>query len=96
MKACLASCPSLADRAVSISRGIGARMRSNCPVPGWVIIETQRKLWPDAQGGASIKHMRCLPGHLQASDLARAALFLAADDSRMCTGQDFIVDGGRV
>jgi hypothetical protein len=22
------------------------------------------------------------------------ALFLAADDSRMCTAQDFIVDGG--
>jgi len=24
------------------------------------------------------------------------ALFLAADDSRMCTGQSFIVDGGWV
>jgi NAD(P)-dependent dehydrogenase (short-subunit alcohol dehydrogenase family) len=27
-------------------------------------------------------------------DLARMALFLAADDSRMITAQDFIVDGG--
>jgi NAD(P)-dependent dehydrogenase (short-subunit alcohol dehydrogenase family) len=37
-----------------------------------------------------------LRGYLEPSDLARAALFLAADDSRMCTGQDFIVDGGWV
>ena len=27
-------------------------------------------------------------------DVARMALFLAADDSQMITGQDFIVDGG--
>ena len=27
-------------------------------------------------------------------DIARMALFLAADDSRMISGQDFIVDGG--
>ena len=40
--------------------------------------------------------MFAVPGFLMAEDLARAALFLAADDSRMCTGQDFIVDGGWV
>jgi NAD(P)-dependent dehydrogenase (short-subunit alcohol dehydrogenase family) len=37
-----------------------------------------------------------LPGYLRADDLSRMALFLAADDSRMCTGQAFIVDGGWV
>ncbi|HXD38010.1 MAG TPA: SDR family oxidoreductase [Rhodanobacter sp.] len=31
-----------------------------------------------------------------ADDVARMALFLAADDSRMITGKDFIVDGGWV
>jgi NAD(P)-dependent dehydrogenase (short-subunit alcohol dehydrogenase family) len=35
-----------------------------------------------------------MPGYLGVDDLARAALFLASDDSRMCTGHDFIVDGG--
>ncbi|HXD38461.1 MAG TPA: SDR family oxidoreductase [Rhodanobacter sp.] len=40
--------------------------------------------------------VQCLPGYLMAEDLARMALFLAADDGRMCTGQDFIVDGGWV
>jgi NAD(P)-dependent dehydrogenase (short-subunit alcohol dehydrogenase family) len=29
-------------------------------------------------------------------DLARMVLWLAADDSRMCTAQNWIVDGGSV
>jgi NAD(P)-dependent dehydrogenase (short-subunit alcohol dehydrogenase family) len=29
-------------------------------------------------------------------DIARMALFLAGDDSRMCSAQNFIVDGGWV
>jgi NAD(P)-dependent dehydrogenase (short-subunit alcohol dehydrogenase family) len=80
-----------------MARELGAQhIRINCLVPGWVITEKQRKLWLDAEGEASIKRMQCLRGYLEPSDLARAALFLAADDSRMCTGQDFIVDGGWV
>ena len=31
---------------------------------------------------------------LDASDCARMALFLASDDSRGCTGQNFVVDAG--
>lgn len=71
-------------------------IRINCLVPGWVITEKQQRLWLDAKGEAEIERRQCLPGHLQPDDLARAALFLAADDSRMCTGQSFIVDGGWV
>ncbi|MHC1478681.1 SDR family NAD(P)-dependent oxidoreductase [Frateuria aurantia] len=72
------------------------RIRINALVPGWVITEKQRRLWLDAEGEAEIARVQCLPGYLMADDLARAALFLAADDSRMCTGQDFLVDGGWV
>ncbi|MEL1264455.1 SDR family oxidoreductase [Pseudoxanthomonas putridarboris] len=72
------------------------RIRINALVPGWVITEKQRRLWLDEEGEAQIRRSQCLPGHLQTEDLARMALFLAADDSRMCTGQDFIVDGGWV
>jgi len=61
-----------------------------------VITDKQRELWLDAEGEAEIARRQCLPDHLMAPDLARAALFLAADDSSMCTGQDFIVDGGWV
>jgi len=78
-----------------LARTLGRdRIRINCLVPGWVITEKQRKLWLDAEGEAEIARRQCLPGHLQSEDIARAALFLAADDSRMCTGQSWIVDGG--
>ena len=80
-----------------LARELGRdRIRINVLVPGWVITEKQRRLWLDADGEAEIARVQCLPGYLMADDLARAALFLAADDSRMCTGQDFIVDGGWV
>ena len=80
-----------------LARSLGHdRIRINCLVPGWVITEKQRRLWLDVEGEAEIARKQCMPGYLQAQDLASAALFLAADDSRMCTGQDFIVDGGWV
>ena len=80
-----------------LARELGAdRIRINALVPGWVITEKQRRLWLDESGEEQIRRSQCLPGHLQPEDLARMALFLAADDSRMCTGQHFIVDGGWV
>ena len=80
-----------------LARDLGReRVRINALVPGWVITEKQRRLWLDADGEATIARSQCLPGYLAPDDLARAALFLAADDSRMCTGQTLIVDGGWV
>lgn len=80
-----------------MARELGQQhIRINGLIPGWVITEKQRALWLDAEGEAEIRRVQCMPGYLMADDLARMALFLAADDSRMCTGQDFIVDGGWV
>lgn len=80
-----------------LARELGQdRIRINALVPGWVITEKQQRLWLDEEGEAQLRRSQCLPGYLRADDLARAALFLAADDSQMCTGQDFIVDGGWV
>ncbi|AKA24878.1 MULTISPECIES: SDR family NAD(P)-dependent oxidoreductase [Pseudomonas] len=70
------------------------RIRINCLSPGWVITDKQARLWLDEEGLEQIKREQCLPGLLKANELARAALFLAADDSRMCTGQDLVIDGG--
>jgi NAD(P)-dependent dehydrogenase (short-subunit alcohol dehydrogenase family) len=39
---------------------------------------------------------QCLKEKIYPADVARLVLFLAADDSRMCTAQDFVIDGGRV
>lgn len=71
-------------------------IRVNTLVPGWVMTDKQRRLWLDEAGLSALKAGQCLSGELLPEDLARMALFLAADDSRMVTAQDFVVDGGWV
>jgi NAD(P)-dependent dehydrogenase (short-subunit alcohol dehydrogenase family) len=56
--------------------------------------ERQRTLWLTPEGERQMDEQQCLPGRLQGADLARMVLFLAADDSRLCTAQNFIVDAG--
>jgi NAD(P)-dependent dehydrogenase (short-subunit alcohol dehydrogenase family) len=79
----------------ALARDLGAdHIRVNTIVPGWVMTEKQLTLWINAEAEKLIEASQCLPDRLQPADLARMTLFLAADDSRMCTGQDFIVDAG--
>ena len=79
----------------SLARELGPRnIRVNTLVPGWVMTEKQIRLWLDDAGRADIARGQCLPAPLLAEHIARMALFLAADDSAMCTAQDFIVDAG--
>ncbi|MOA70315.1 3-ketoacyl-(acyl-carrier-protein) reductase [compost metagenome] len=63
-------------------------------MPGWVMTERQIKLWVKPESAAEIDAAQCLPGRVMAEDIAAMALFLAADDSRMCTAQDYVVDAG--
>jgi len=37
---------------------------------------------------------QCLKEKVYPADIARMALWLAADDSRLCSAQNFVVDGG--
>jgi NAD(P)-dependent dehydrogenase (short-subunit alcohol dehydrogenase family) len=79
----------------ALARDLGPfGIRVNTLVPGWVLTEKQRRLWLDEAGKRALKEGQCLDGELMPEDLARMALFLAADDSRMVTAQEFIVDGG--
>jgi D-xylose 1-dehydrogenase len=71
-------------------------IRVNCMIPGWVMTERQLRLWVTPEGERQIDERQCLKGRLYPPDIARMALFLAADDSRMCSSQNFIVDGGWV
>ena len=71
-------------------------IRVNTVVPGWVMTERQKKFWVDEAAEKMIDEVQCLPGRLQSMDIARMVLFLASDDSSMCTAQDFIVDAGWV
>jgi len=69
-------------------------IRANTVVPGWVMTERQKTLWYDAEGEAELQRRQCLSEHVMPHDLARMVLFLASDDSRMCTAQNFVVDAG--
>jgi NAD(P)-dependent dehydrogenase (short-subunit alcohol dehydrogenase family) len=71
-------------------------IRVNTLVPGWVMTEKQKRLWFDEAGKIAVKQNQCIDGELLPAHLARAALFLASDDSSMMTAQDMIIDGGWV
>ncbi|ODT07173.1 MAG: 3-oxoacyl-ACP reductase [Mesorhizobium sp. SCN 65-20] len=79
----------------SFARDLGKHgIRVNTLVPGWVMTQRQLALWIDDAANAEIDRAQCLSGRVMPDDIARMALFLAADDSRMCTAQNFVVDGG--
>jgi NAD(P)-dependent dehydrogenase (short-subunit alcohol dehydrogenase family) len=79
----------------SLARDLGpSNIRVNTLVPGWVMTEKQIRLWLDDAGRAAIARGQCINRPLMAEHIARMALFLAADDSAMCTAQDFVVDAG--
>lgn len=79
----------------SLARDLGPlNIRVNTVVPGWVMTDKQIRLWLDDAGRADIARGQCINRPLLAEHIARMALFLAADDSEMCTAQDFVVDGG--
>lgn len=69
-------------------------IRVNTVTPGWVMTQRQVDLWLDESGEAEIKRAQCLPGKLMPDDISAMVLFLSADDSAMCTSQEFIVDAG--
>jgi NAD(P)-dependent dehydrogenase (short-subunit alcohol dehydrogenase family) len=69
-------------------------IRVNTLVPGWVMTERQLTHWVDASAEAQIDATQALAGRVQPDDIARMALFLAADDSAMISAQQFVVDGG--
>ncbi len=79
----------------SLARDLGPhRIRVNTLVPGWVMTDKQVALWVDDAARADIARGQCINAPLLPEHIAAMALFLAADDSAMCTAQDFIVDGG--
>jgi NAD(P)-dependent dehydrogenase (short-subunit alcohol dehydrogenase family) len=83
----------------SLARELGNRnIRVNSIAPGWVLTERQVERAKRIYQGKFAEYLeaQCLKEHLLPPDIARMALFLAADDSRLITAQTFIVDGGAV
>jgi prepilin-type processing-associated H-X9-DG protein len=80
----------------SLAHAWGAdRIRVNALSPGWVITPRQVALWLTPAAEADWTRLAALKDRILPEDIARAALFLAADDSRMMTGQNLVVDAGR-
>lgn len=71
-----------------------ANVRVNSVLPGWIMTERQIALWLDDDGERATLEAQCLKEMLYPPDVARLVMFLAADDSRMCTAQGFAIDGG--
>jgi NAD(P)-dependent dehydrogenase (short-subunit alcohol dehydrogenase family) len=78
-----------------LARDVGVdAIRVNCVVPGWIMTERQVSLWLTQEAEVELMKSQCLKEKLYPPDIARMVLFLAAEDSRMCTSQVFVVDGG--
>jgi NAD(P)-dependent dehydrogenase (short-subunit alcohol dehydrogenase family) len=69
-------------------------IRVNAVVPGWIMTERQKTLWLTPEGEARHKASQCLPEMIDPVWVARMVLFLASDDSRMCTAGSYNVTAG--
>jgi D-xylose 1-dehydrogenase len=73
----------------------GDNIRVNAIEPGAVITDRQRELWyPTPESVDAMVSRQAIKKILLGEEIARTALFLAADDSRMITKQSITVDAG--
>jgi D-xylose 1-dehydrogenase len=80
-----------------MARDLGPdNIRVNCVIPGWIMTERQITLWLTPEAEANLMQVQCLQTKLVPADVARMVLWLASDDSRMCTSQLWVVDAGRM
>ncbi len=80
-----------------MARDLGPdRIRVNTVIPGWIMTERQITLWLTPEGERNLMQVQCLKEKLAPADVTRMVLWLASDDSRMCTAQLWVVDAGRM
>ena len=80
-----------------LARDLGPdKIRLNAITPGWIMTQRQIDLWLTPEAEADLMKAQCLKEKVYPPDIARMALFLASDDSRLITAQNFVVDGGRM
>ena len=80
----------------ALARAFGPdNIRVNAIEPGAVMTERQRDLWyKTPESVEAMAQRQAIKKTLLGEEIARAVLFLAADDSRMITKQGFVVDAG--
>ena len=79
----------------SLAREFGSdNIRVNAIAPGAVVTERQLRLWYSEAQAEEFASRQMIKRRLLPDEVARAALFLGADDSRMITKQCLVVDAG--
>jgi len=79
----------------TLARELGPRsIRVNALVPGAIVTDRQTALHRDPLADQQFLDAQCLKIRLDSGHVARATLFLAADDSDGMTGQHMLVDAG--
>ncbi len=69
-------------------------IRVNCIVPGAILTERQQARWLTPALNQEFLDLQALKFRLDASHVARVALFLASDEAAGCTGANFVCDAG--
>src|ERR1700704_6212914 len=62
-------------------------IRVNCVILGWIMTQRQIDLWLTPEAEENLLRAQCLKTKLVPADVARMVLWLASDDSRMCSSQ---------
>jgi len=79
----------------SMARDLGPKkIRVNTVLPGWIMTERQKTMWLTPEADKMREAAQCLKDRIQPIDVARLVLFLSSDDAKMCSAQEFTVDGG--
>jgi D-xylose 1-dehydrogenase len=71
-------------------------IRVNCIMPGAIATDRQLRLWLTEEYKAQVLANQALKRIIMPDEVARLALFLAADDSSAITNQSYVIDGGWV
>ena len=81
----------------TMARDLGQhRIRVNTVIPGWVMTERQKTLWATPEALEAHRLAQCLPDLIEPVYVARMVLFLASDDARMCTANNYMVEAGSI
>jgi len=80
----------------ALARDFGEfKIRVNAILPGWIATDRQLASWLTEKEEEKWMQSVSLKQRILPSDVANLALFLAADDSALITGQGICIDGGR-